>query len=135
MALVLQQSSRGPALFVQDAAATALLGPQDCVTQMRNEYMDRRAQILTHWSEASRVSILPPEGGFFAMLDVRKLDLSSENLRRRLLQDKGVAVVHGAAYGEGGEGMLRISFASGGENLTRGLNRLRDGLKEIDTGP
>ena len=66
------------------------------------------------------------------MLNVRGLGLSSENLRRRLLRDKGVAVVHGAAYGEGGEGTLRISFASGGENLTRGLNRLREGLQEVD---
>ena len=65
------------------------------------------------------------------MLDVRDLRLPSEELRRRLLRDKGVAVVHGAAYGEGGEGTLRISFASGGENLTRGLNRLREGFEEV----
>ncbi len=131
MLLVLQQSSRGPALFVQDAAATALTGPQDCVARMRDEYARRRDQVLKRLRGTPGVGVLPPEGGFFAMLDVRDLRLPSEELRRRLLRDKGVAVVHGAAYGEGGEGTLRISFASGGENLTRGLNRLREGFEEV----
>jgi aspartate/methionine/tyrosine aminotransferase len=45
-----------------------------------------------------------------------------------LLNDAGVAVVHGAAYGPAGEGTLRVSFASGGDTLARGLAKLRDGL-------
>ena len=131
MYLVLQQSSRGPGLFVQDAAVAALGGPQDCVARMRDEYARRRTQVLERWEETPQVRVLPPEGGFFAMLDIRDFSMASNDLRRRLLQDKGVGVVHGAAYGRGGEGTLRISFASGGENLTRGLERLREGLQEV----
>jgi aspartate/methionine/tyrosine aminotransferase len=74
--------------------------------------------------------VLPPEGGFFAMVDARDTGLPSEHIRRRLL-DAGVAVVHGAAYGPSGEGTLRVSFASGGETLTRGLERLRAGLEAL----
>jgi aspartate/methionine/tyrosine aminotransferase len=44
------------------------------------------------------------------------------------MREHGVVVVHGAAYGVGGEGTLRVSFASGGENLALGLERLREGL-------
>ena len=135
MFLVLQQSSRGPALFVQDAAVVALGGPQDCVLEMRAEYSRRRAQVLEQLKGIQATVVLPPEGGFFAMLDIRELGLASDEVRRRLLAESGVVVVHGAAYGSGGEGTLRVSFAAGGENLTRGLGRLREGLARISTEP
>lgn len=131
MYLILQQSSRGPALFVQDAAVSALCGPQDGVARMQEEYARRRARVLEQLKGIPKVRVLPPEGGFFAMLDIRDVGLPSDEVRRRLLRDQGVAVVHGAAYGEGGEGTLRISFSSGGENLTRGLERLREGFEEV----
>lgn len=128
MFLVLQQSSRGPATFIQDAAAIALTSSQDCVADMRREYTRRRQLVLEAVSGLPRVRALSPEGGFFAMVDARDTDIPSNELRRRLLRDAGVAVVHGAAYGERGEGTLRVSFASGGEQLTQGLVRLRAGL-------
>ena len=131
MFLALQQSSRGPATFVQDAAAAALGGPQACVDEMRSEYTRRRQQVIDALRDVPRVAVLPPEGGFFAMVDVRELGIASAELRRRLLHEFGVAVVHGAAYGPTGEGTLRVSFGSGGDTLTRGLGRLRDGLRAV----
>jgi aspartate aminotransferase len=128
MFLVLQQSSRGPATFVQDAATVALTASQASVTEMRVEYARRRQQVIETLGGVPRVRVLPPEGGFFAMLDARDLGIGSNELRRRLLHDYGVAVVHGAAYGPTGEGTLRVSFGSGGDTLTRGLERLRLGL-------
>lgn len=131
MFLVLQQSSRGPAMFVQDAGVAALNGPQDCVRQMRDEYAARRRAVLDALGGLPRVQALAPEGGFFAMVDVRPLDRSSSDVRKLLLREHGVAVVHGSAYGDSGEGTLRISFASGGDNLARGLERLRAGLASL----
>jgi aspartate/methionine/tyrosine aminotransferase len=125
MFLVLAQSSRGPATFIQDAAAEALTGPQDCVSSMRNEYARRRAQVI---EQLHGIHVIAPEGGFFAMVDVRDSQIPSNEIRKRLMQEHGVVVVHGAAYGSGGEGTLRVSFASGGETLARGLDRLREGL-------
>ena len=55
----------------------------------------------------------------------------SNAVRLRLLEEHGVVVAHGSAYGEGGEGTLRVSFASGGENLANGLERLRTGLAAL----
>jgi aspartate aminotransferase len=52
-------------------------------------------------------------------------------VRRCLLHEHGVVVAHGSAYGAGGEGMLRVSFASGGDNLSRGLELLRRGLEML----
>lgn len=128
MLLALQQSSRGPATFVQDAAAAALSGPQDCVEEMQREYARRRSTVMDALDGLPRARVLLPEGGFFAMVDARASGVPSNDLRRRLLHDHGVVVVHGAAYGQGGEGTLRVSFASGGDNLARGLARLREGL-------
>jgi X-X-X-Leu-X-X-Gly heptad repeat protein len=75
--------------------------------------------------------VLAPEGGFFAMLDVREIGLPSNEIRRRLLEEAGIVVVNGSAYGEGGEGTLRVSFASGGETLATGLAQLREGLSRL----
>jgi aspartate/methionine/tyrosine aminotransferase len=131
MFLSLQQSSRGPATFVQDAAAVALTGPQDAVEDMRREYTRRRALVMQSLAGIRHVRVLAPEGGFFAMIDARETAVPSEQIRRRLLQEAGVAVIHGSAYGPGGEGTLRVSFASGGDTLARGLERLRAGLEAL----
>jgi aspartate aminotransferase len=136
MFLVLQQSSRGPATFVQDAAACALTSSQKCRQQMAREYEARRDRVVERLRGIPLVEPLVPEGGLFVMLDVRGLELPSDEIRRFLLCEAGVVVIHGAAYGPGGEGFLRISFAAGGEMLEKGLERLRDGLTRLSAdGP
>jgi aspartate aminotransferase len=131
MALVLQQSSRGPATFVQDAAECALRSDQTCVRRMAEEYQTRRDFVVDRLSDIPRVTPLPPEGGLFVMLDVHALGRSGDQIRRFLLNEAGVVVIDGAAYGPGGEGTLRVSFAAGGQVLERGLDRLRDGLVRL----
>lgn len=131
MLLILQQSSRGPATFVQDAAVAALTGPQDEVEHMRRVYAERRGQVLSALAGLPYARVLTPEGGFFVMVDVRSANVPSNQLRQRLLRDHGVAVMHGSAYGPGGEGTIRVSFASGGQTLVDGLGRLRKGLSGL----
>ncbi len=131
MFLILQQSSRGPATFVQDAAAAALAGDQRCVEDMRTEYARRRDLVQATLSGMSRVRPLRPEGGFFTMVDARETGVPSDDIRRRLLHQHGVVVAHGSAYGDGGEGTLRVSFATGGKVLAQGLERLRAGLATL----
>ena len=131
MFLVLQQSSRGPATFIQDAAAAALTGPQEPVLAMQREYAARRAQVLEALRGVPGARVLATEGGFFAMVDVRDTGRTSNDVRLHLLEQHGVVVAHGSAYGPGGEGTLRVSFASGGDNLARGLERLRAGLSSL----
>ncbi len=125
MLLVLQQSSRGAATFVQDAAACALRSDQACVAAMTAEFQARRDCVIQTLRDIPRVTLLKPEGGLFVMVDVRGLGRSSDDVRGFLLHEAGVVVVHGAAYGPGGEGVLRVSFAAGGDTLEQGLLRLR----------
>ncbi len=128
MFLILQQSNRGPATFVQDAAACALTSDQDCVCRMTAEYQARRDRVVGRLRGIRGVEPLVPEGGLFVMADIRGLGQPSEEVSRYLMSDAGVVVLPGSAYGPGGEGTLRVSFAAGGETLERGLDRLREGL-------
>jgi aspartate aminotransferase len=131
MFLILQQSSRGPATFVQDAAACALSSDQDCVRRMAAEYQTRRDRVVERLRGIPGVAPLVPEGGLFVMVDIRGLGQTSGDAARFLLHEAGVVVVPGSAYGPGGEGTLRVSFAAGGASLERGLERLRDGLSRL----
>ncbi|MCI0376569.1 MAG: pyridoxal phosphate-dependent aminotransferase [Gemmataceae bacterium] len=131
MLLVLQQFSRGPATFVQHAAAHALRSSQECVRRMAAEYQGRRDLVLQRLSGIPGVVPLVPDGGLFVMVDIRGLGVSSDEARRFLLHEAGVVVIHGAAYGSGGEGTLRVSFAAGGDVLEQGLDRLRNGLERL----
>ncbi|MBI3465791.1 MAG: pyridoxal phosphate-dependent aminotransferase [Planctomycetes bacterium] len=138
MLLLLQQFSRGPATFVQDAAVWALQSSQDCVSQMATEYQSRRDLVVRRLQGIEGVRPLVPDGGLFVMVDLRELRgdtacprFTSDAVRRFLLQQHGVVVLHGGAYGPGGEGMLRVSFAAGGQTLERGLELLREGLCQV----
>jgi aspartate aminotransferase len=131
MLLVLQQSSRGPATFVQDAAACALTSDQECARRMAAEYQGRRDRVVEYLRGIPGVDPLMPEGGLFVMVDVRGLGRPADDIRKFLLVEAGVVVLHGSAYGPGGEGFLRVSYAAGGEMLEQGLERLRDGLMRL----
>jgi aspartate/methionine/tyrosine aminotransferase len=131
MFLVLQQFSRGPATFVQDAAACALRSDQQWIQKLAAEYQGRRDLVVERLRGIPGVEPLIPEGGLFVMVDVRRLGLPSDEVRRFLLREGGVVVIHGAAYGPGGEGTLRVSFAAGGQTLENGLERLRQGLIQL----
>ncbi len=131
MLLLLQQYSRGPATFVQDAAASALEGDPAPVRAQAAEFQRRRDRVVERLRGIPSVEPLPPEGGLFVMVDVRGLGRPSDEVRRFVLREAGVVVIHGAAYGPGGEGLLRVSFAGGGAALDEGLDRLRTGLLQL----
>jgi aspartate/methionine/tyrosine aminotransferase len=64
------------------------------------------------------------EGAFYSFIDGREIDTDSVRLADRILNEAQVAVVPGIAFGEAGEGHLRISFATSDEELTRTIDRL-----------
>ena len=107
----------------QKAAEAALLGPQDAVSAMRAEYRRRRDLALARLDSAG-IGYARPSGAFYVMVDVERAGESSERFAHRLLRDRHVAVVPGSAFGEGGEGMLRISLAASPVAIEAGLERL-----------
>src|SRR5207245_8592825 len=108
MLRVAEQLSRSAATFIQHAGIAALDGPQMAVDHMRTAYAGRRALMTGQLRQAGFKAFSPPEGTFFAFLDVRAFDKSSQSLADDLLERAQVVVVPGSAYGPAGEGFLRL---------------------------
>ena len=99
---------------------------------MRREYAARRAQVIAALRGMPRVRVLAA-GGRLLRDGGRARDRAVVRTTSggACSSEHGVVVVHGSAYGAGGEGTLRVSFASGGDTLARGLERLRAGLSRL----
>ncbi|HLG08871.1 MAG TPA: pyridoxal phosphate-dependent aminotransferase [Gaiellaceae bacterium] len=116
--------------FVQLAGVAALSGPQDEPRAMVEEFRARRDLIVTGLNELPGVSCRTPRGAFYAFPNVSEVSIETEELADRLLEEAGVAVLAGSAFGRVGKGNLRLSYANSRENLARAVDRMR-GLLEV----
>jgi len=107
----------------QHAAVAALTGPQEPVAEMRAAFRDRRDYVLGRLDEIPAVSAARPEGAFYVFVDVSGLEDDSSDIAKRLLSEYGVVTAPGSAFGAGGEGHLRLSFANSRDRLAVGLDR------------
>jgi aspartate/methionine/tyrosine aminotransferase len=117
--------------FVQQAGVAALDGPQDCVHRMVEEYDRRRKLVVQALNRIDGVSCLMPRGAFYAFPNVSNLGRTSEEVALHLLESSRVVCVPGTAFGAGGEGHLRLSYASSMEHLEEGLSRITKGAQEL----
>ncbi|MFN8558565.1 MAG: pyridoxal phosphate-dependent aminotransferase [Dehalococcoidia bacterium] len=124
MALLMVNSASCTAAFTQRAGLAALTGPQDAALAMREEFRARRDLIVAGLNAVPGVACRAPEGAFYAFPDVRGTGLGSDELAARLLGEAGVAVLAGSAFGAGGEGFLRLSYANSRENIARAVERI-----------
>jgi aspartate aminotransferase len=124
MALLMVNSNSCTASFSQMAGVAALLGPQDSVTAMREEFHRRRAVIVEGLNRIPGFSCRQPQGAFYAFPNIRQTGKSSHALADALLNEAGVACLGGTAFGDRGEGYLRFSFANSVENIQKALERI-----------
>jgi aspartate aminotransferase len=117
--------------FVQLAAVAALHGPQDAVTAMVEEFRARRAIVVSGLSELPGVTCRTPRGAFYAFPNVSSLPIDADTLAVRLLEEAGVAVLAGSAFGNQGAGHLRVSYANSRANLRAALERMGALLAEL----
>ena len=117
--------------FVQLAGVTALSGPQDEPRMMVEEFRARRELVVAGLNELPGVSCRVPRGAFYAFPNVAEVPLDADALADRLLQEAGVAVLAGSAFGRVGTDNLRISYANSRENLARALERMGDFLEGL----
>ncbi len=110
--------------FVQLAGVAALTGPQDAVSAMVAEFEARRELVVVGLNELPDVSCRSPRGAFYVFPNVADVPISAETLADRLLEEAGVAVLAGTAFGAEGAGHLRLSYANSQANLTRALERM-----------
>ena len=114
----------------QYAAIEALRCGDADVERMREEYDSRRRLITTELNDMGLPCFIP-EGAFYAFPSIAGTGMTSEAFATALLQKKRVAVVPGDAFGQSGEGFVRMSYASSVENITEALRRIREFLGEI----
>ena len=113
------------ASFVQLAGVAALEGDQTPVAQMVEAFRRRRDLVVDGLNTLPGVSCIRPLGAFYAFPNVSRLGRSSAEIAERLLQEAGVAVLPGTAFGAHGEGYLRLSYANSEANLRAALERMR----------
>ncbi|WP_257351502.1 pyridoxal phosphate-dependent aminotransferase [Pseudalkalibacillus decolorationis] len=108
---------------VQEAAAAALLGPQDCVEDLVKTYQSRRDVFINGLQEIGW-NVKAPEGSFFAWLPVPE-GYSSESFADLLLEKAHVVVAPGVGFGENGEGYVRAGLLTSEERLQEAVDRIR----------
>ena len=101
------------------------------VEEMRQAYNGRRRYLL-HAFEEMGLPCFEPKGAFYVFPSIQKFGLSSDEFAERLLREERLAVVPGTAFGECGEGFLRISYAYSLEDLKKALERLKHFIRKLE---
>jgi aminotransferase len=112
----------------QHAALAALRIGEEHVEQMRQEY-DRRRRLIVRGLNELGLTCFEPKGAFYAFPSIARTGMSDVEFSERLLMEEKVAVVAGSAFGLGGEGHVRCSYATAYEKIEEALERIARFLK------
>lgn len=113
----------------QYAAIVAMTKCREEVDKMVEEY-DMRRRLLVKGFNDMGLDCFEPEGAFYVFPCIKSTGMTSAEFCERLIYDKKVAVVPGSAFGESGEGFVRVSYAYSVQHLTTALGRIREFLQE-----
>ena len=120
------------ATISQYAGIEALRNGDNDIERMKKEYDKRRKYLL---KEFQRLDLLcfEPKGAFYIFPDISKYHMSSEEFATKLLEKEHVVVVPGTAFGESGEGFVRISYAYSLDALKEAIKRIERYLNSIES--
>ena len=119
------------ASFTQRAAIAALDGPQDEVQAMAAEFGQRRRLITDGLRSIPGIICPEPEGAFYAFPSIKETGLTSAEFEARAMAEAGVALLSGAAFGEYGEGYVRLSYANSQENIQKAISQLDQFVRSL----
>jgi len=119
------------ASFTQWAGIAALQGDQMPVAQMVAEFKRRRDIVVAGLNALPGVSCRSPRGAFYVFPNIKKVGRPSAEVAEALLNEGGVAVLGGTAFGEHGEGYLRLSYANSEANIRKALDRMGPVLAKL----
>lgn len=117
----------------QYAAIEALKNGDYDIKNMLGEYNIRRTYIVNEFRKMG-LDLFEPKGAFYCFPSIKSTGLSSDEFCERLLTEKHVAVIPGNAFGESGEGYIRVSYCNSLGNLKTAVCRIREFLEEIKNG-
>ncbi|HIF43473.1 MAG TPA: pyridoxal phosphate-dependent aminotransferase [Dehalococcoidia bacterium] len=119
------------ASFTQMAAVAALEGPKDEVEAMIAEFGIRRRLIADGLRSIPGVNCPEPEGAFYAFPSIKGTGLTSAEFEDRAMNQAGVALLSGSAFGEFGEGYVRLSYANSQDNIKQAIDKLDQMVRAI----
>jgi len=137
-ALIIEQMTKIHQFAIMCAPTTsqyaAVAAMRDCdkdVERMRESYDQRRRYLLTEFAQM-KLPCFEPKGAFYVFPCIKKFGMTSEEFATKLLNAKKLAVVPGDAFGECGEGFLRISYAYSLEELKEAIGRIKEFIQELE---
>jgi len=119
-----------PNTFVQEGAKTALLSSQGCVEEMVNEF-NRRRKLMMSCLDDLEIPYDQPKGAFYIFPSIKKYKLSSKEFCDYVLDEARVAIVPGDAFGQLGEGHVRLAYTTSYENIEKGMDKIKSALKKL----
>jgi aspartate/methionine/tyrosine aminotransferase len=131
MTRLMTNSASCTATFIQHAGVAALQGDDAPVREMVEEFRQRRDLIVDGLNQIPGVTCQRPRGAFYVFPSVKALRRPSKEIATYLLDEAGVAVLWGTAFGEFGEGYLRLSYAASREAIGRALAAMQKALARL----
>ncbi|MEJ2412408.1 MAG: pyridoxal phosphate-dependent aminotransferase [Anaerolineales bacterium] len=126
--LLLTHSVGSTAQFTQIAGIEALRGDQEQVDEVVKIYQKRRNVIVSGLNSLPGISCQNPQGAFYVFPNIKELGLSAQQAADLFLEKAGVATLPGTAFGQYGEGYLRLCYANSLENIQLALEKMREVL-------
>jgi aspartate aminotransferase len=136
IAKLMTNSNSCTASFTQMAGLEALTGPQEESYKMVDAFRERRNVIVDGLNAIPGIRCLNPRGAFYVFPNVKEVVkrgkfANAKALADHLLQEAGVATLSGTAFGQHGEGYLRLSYATSIKNINEALNRISDAVSKL----
>ncbi|MEW5936622.1 MAG: pyridoxal phosphate-dependent aminotransferase [Candidatus Thermoplasmatota archaeon] len=128
MGLLLQTIASCTTSFVQKGSIAALKGPQDPIALMMKEFRKRRDAIVSGLNSVPKLRCINPQGAFYVFPNITGTGMTSQEFTDFLLNDLGIAVLPGTAFGPSGEGYIRMSYATSLETIHKAMDRMRSAL-------
>jgi aspartate aminotransferase len=117
--------------FAQKGGVAALKCSSEVVNEMVQKFKARRDLVINGINEIPGLSCFMPKGAFYAFIKLN-YNIHSEEFCNRLIENAGVVLTPGSAFGTGGEGFIRLSYAASQEMLNKGLNKIAEFVKSIE---
>ncbi len=129
MGLLLETTSSCVSPFIQRAGIEALIGSQESINRMVDEFRERRDIIVEGLNKLSGIKCLKPKGAFYVFPNIKGTGFTSQEFADLMLEKAGVALCPGHYFGESGEGYVRLCYANSIAHIREGVEKMGEVLR------